>query len=276
MSILDRIVADTKDLVALARRKNSLDELRSGPFFNSPTLPLASALRSDDLAYIAEVKKASPSKGIIRYNFDVRSIALGYKLGGASVLSVLTEPAYFHGSLSHLALARQAVDLPLLRKDFIVDSYQLYEARAFGADAVLLIAAVLDASQLKELYAEAASLDLGCLVEVYDARELDKLDLDQIEVLGVNNRDLNTFEVDIRHSLEVFASVPARLIRVSESGLGDPLDLAHLQGEGVDAVLIGETFMRADEPGRCLRDLREQVAGHFAEQTRPTRLRRVV
>src|SRR5690606_32533930 len=160
-NILHRIVADTRDVVALAKRKCSLDELRSGPFFESPTLPLGPALRTKGLGYIGEIKKASPSKGIIRYNFDVRSIAVSYKHGGASAISVLTEPLYFHGSLQNLALARQAVDLPILRKDFIIDSYQLYEARAFGADAVLLIAAVLDPSQLKDLHDEATALGLS-------------------------------------------------------------------------------------------------------------------
>lgn len=276
MTILERIVADTKDLVALSKRKTSLDELRSGPFFNSPTLSLAPALRRNELGYIAEIKKASPSKGIIRYNYDVRAIAIDYKHAGASAISVLTEPTYFHGSLTHLALARQTVDLPLLRKDFIIDAYQLYEARAFGADAVLLIASALDACQIQDLYVEAESIGLSCLVEVYDVRELEKLDLDQIEILGVNNRDLNTFEVDINRSLNVFAAVPDHLVRVSESGLGNPLDLAHLQSEGIDAVLIGETFMRAAEPGNRLRELRHAVSACVHANQRPTRLRRVV
>ena len=274
MSILDRIVADTRDLVALARRRTPIEELREGPFFGSPTLPLAPVLRGPQLGFIAEIKKASPSKGVIRYNFDVRSIAVGYKHGGASAVSVLTEPIYFHGSLANLSLARQTVDLPILRKDFIVDPYQLYEARAHGADAVLLIATVLDAAQLADLHAEATSLGLSCLVEIYHPSELDRIDFNQVKILGVNNRDLNTFEVDISRSIDVFREVPAGVVRVSESGLGEAIDLARLRDEGIDAVLIGETFMRAENPGHALRSLRSDVTAYL--DGRRTPLRRVV
>lgn len=274
MSILHRIVADTRDLVAQAKQKTPISALREGPCFNGPTLPFGPALRRDPLGIIAEIKKASPSKGIIRYNFDVRSIAVGYKHAGASALSVLTEPMYFHGSLANLVLARQTVDLPILRKDFIVDSYQLYEARAYGADAVLLIASVLDAEQLKDLHAEATDLGLECLVEVYDPHELDRIDFDQVQVLGVNNRDLKTFEVDINRSLEVFRQAPDHVVRVSESGLGEAVDLADLQSAGVNAVLIGETFMKAADPGLALRHLRADVEAYVSGQKSP--LRRVV
>lgn len=274
MSILHRIVADTRDLVSRSRQRTPLDALRDGRFFGSPTLPLAPSLQRDRLGFIAEIKRASPSKGVIRQNFDVRSIAVSYKHGGASAISVLTEPLHFQGSLENLAIVRQTVDLPVLRKDFIVDSYQLYEARAFGADAVLLIAAVLEAEQLKDLHAEATSLGLSCLVEVHDPAELDRIDFDQVKVLGVNNRDLNTFKVDVNHSLAVFCQVPDHVICVSESGLGDAFDLAHLQGNGVDAVLIGETFMRATDPGRALRGLRRDVESILDGRKAP--LRRVV
>lgn len=274
MSILHRIVDDTRDIVEISRRKCSLEELRNGPFFNSPTLSLARALKRDDLSFIAEIKKASPSKGIIRYNFDVRSIAISYKHGGASAISVLTEPMYFHGSLQNLALARQAVDLPIMRKDFIVDPYQLYEARAFGADAVLLIAAVLERSELSDLHAQATELGLSCLVEVYHPSELERIDFDQVSILGVNNRDLNTFDVNVNHSVDVFRQAPRDLVRVSESGLEDPADLVHLRESGIDAALIGETFMRAENPGRRLHGLRQEV-NTFVE-VRKSPLRRVV
>lgn len=274
MNILERIVADTRDLVELSRRKVPLEELREGPFYGSPTLPLAPALRSEAMSFIAEIKKASPSKGILRFNYDVQSIAVGYKHGGARVLSVVTEPMYFHGALAHLSLVRQVVDLPLLRKDFIVDRYQLHEARAYGADAVLLIASVLDAVALQELHHEAIELGLGCLVEVYAASELERIELDRISVLGVNNRDLRTFEVNIEHSIGILGSVPDTIVKVSESGLGDPADIARLRESGIDAVLIGETFMRAPEPGRTLKALRADVDAQMSLRRVP--LRRVV
>ncbi len=271
MNILDAIVADTRALVARRKADVSLSSLERRPFCQSPTLPLAPALRRSELAVLAEIKKASPSKGLIRAEYDVADLARQYKMNGAAALSVLTEPLHFKGSLDHLALARRTVDLPLLRKDFIVDPYQLVEARAYGADAVLLIAAVLDRQQLYDLHQAADALGLSCLVEAYDLTELAKLDFDQVKILGVNNRDLRTFEVDVDHSLRVFRHVPEGVVRVSESGLRTAHDLAHLRRNGVDAVLIGETFMRAAEPGKKLRALREAT-----EPLLRTPLRKVV
>jgi indole-3-glycerol phosphate synthase len=189
----------------------------------------------------------------------VPDLARQYKHGGADAISVLTEPLHFQGSLEYLAAVRHAVDLPLLRKDFIIDPYQLIEARAYGADAVLLIATALERHQLYDLHQAAADLGLECLVEVYDPRELDKLDFTQVKILGVNNRDLRTFEVDIEHSLRTFAQAPDTVVRVSESGLGDAKDLAHLRRNGVHAVLIGETFMRAPHPGEAVRALKDDT-----------------
>jgi indole-3-glycerol phosphate synthase len=259
MSILDQILAETRQLVARRRAAVSISDLEAEPFFSGPTLPLAPVLRQGAPAIIAEIKKASPSRGVIRNDFEVATIARQYKLNGASAISVLTEPFFFQGSLQHLALVRQTVDLPLLRKDFILDAYQLYEARAYGADAVLLIAATLDATQLRDLYDTATSLGLSCLVEVHAIEELDHIDFDRIQILGVNNRNLRTFEVDVEHALRVFAHVPKRIVRVSESGLRKAGQLVHLYRHGVQAVLMGETFMRASEPGQCLSALRHDV-----------------
>lgn len=259
MTILDRIVEDTRTLVARRKQDISLRDLEAHPFFHGPTLPLAPALLRDHLAIIAEIKQASPSKGVIRPNLDVPAIARQYKSHGAAAVSVLTEPQHFQGSLENLALARQTIDLPLLRKDFIVDPYQLVEARAYGADAVLLIAAVLDAVQLRDLHQAANELGLSCLVEVYEEREIDKLDFDQVKVLGVNNRDLRTFEVNLDHAPDVFAHVPEHVVQVAESGLRSAKDLAYLRRRSVDAVLIGETFMRAKEPGVALATLHRET-----------------
>jgi indole-3-glycerol phosphate synthase len=218
------------------------------------------ALQERGMSFIAEVKKASPSKGQIREDFDPAWIAQQYAAHDASAISVLTEPQYFEGSLEYLAWIRAHVpDTPLLRKDFIIDPYQLVEARAVGADAVLLIATALDPGQLSELHAAADELGLSCLVEVYSEDDLQKIDWDQVEVLGVNNRDLTTFEVDIENSLRIFDQVPRNVGRVAESGLSDPDTLVRLRNAGINGVLIGEHFMRAENPGEALSALRDQA-----------------
>lgn len=240
--------------------------LEGAPLFDRAIRSLEQELRGSELAFIAEAKKASPSKGVIRENYDPVEIGRQYQEAGASALSVLTEPHYFQGSLDHLSAVREAVELPLLRKDFVIDPYQIFEARAYGADAVLLIAAVLDRGHLAELHSAADELGLACLVEVYEEREMEKLDFGQVRILGVNNRDLRTFEVDINHSLRVFASAPEHVVRVSESGLRTAQDLVHLHTNGVDAVLIGETFMRETRPGDALLRLREEVMAVLSDE----------
>ena len=273
-TILDQIVADTRELVARRKAHVPIRRLEEKPFFHGPTLSLAKALRRDHLAVIAEIKKASPSKGVIRPDFDVTDLARQYKAARADAVSVLTEPTHFQGSLDYLARARCTVDLPLLRKDFIIDPYQLVEARAYGADAVLLIAAVLDRVHLRDLHQAADALGLSCLVEVYEPEECDRIDFDQVKILGVNNRNLRTFEVDVDHALRVFAEVPEGIVRVAESGLRSADELAYLRARGVDAVLIGETFMRAAEPGAKLRAMKREVEEKLARARAP--LRRVV
>ena len=267
MTVLDRIVTDVK--IALERHKHlsPVHELEAAIRTARPVRDFESALNGPKLAVIAEIKRRSPSKGLLREPFDVQALAKDYTSAGANAISVLTEEDHFGGTLSHLALAAANSNCPLLRKDFIIDPYQLYQARANGADAVLLIAAILEASQLKDLLSLAAELKLACLVEVYDPVELDKIDFDQVAILGVNNRDLRSFEVDIDHSLRVFDLVGGEVIKVSESGLRSPADLAYLHRRGVDAVLIGETFMRAENPGVALRSLREKTATILTSHT---------
>lgn len=267
-NILTQIVQDTRRLVAERKAQTPGATLEAHPAFRRPTRSLAAALRQDHLAVIAEIKKASPSQGVIRPDFDVAAHARAYHANGAAALSVLTEPLYFQGALENLTLARAETDRPLLRKDFIIDPYQLLEARAYGADAVLLIAAVLDRHALHDLHQAATGLGLACLVEVYDRAELDRIDLDQVQILGVNNRDLRTFEVDIDHSLRVFAEVPPGVVRVSESGLKSAAHLAYLRRNGIDAVLIGETFMRAPDPGQALHALQTETQ-HLLETQAP-------
>ena len=260
-TILDDIIADTHDLVARRKRDTPTSELRDRPFYDDrEPLSLVEALQESGMSFLAEVKRASPSKGVIREDFDPARIAQQYAANDVSAISVLTEPQYFQGSIEHLAWIRAHVpDVPLLRKDFIVDPYQLVEARAVGADAVLLIATALDPGQLSELHAAATELGLSCLVEVYSEADLEKIDWDQVDILGVNNRDLTTFEVDLENSLRIFDQVPRSVGRVAESGLSDPETLVRLREAGVNGVLIGEHFMRAEDPGQALADLRDRA-----------------
>ena len=255
MTILDRIVADTREVVAARKATAPPETLESKAAFAQSRRSLEKALRTPGPAIIAEIKKASPSQGIIRSDFRPVEIARQYQAGGACAVSVLTEPRHFQGSLDDLQAARQAVSVPVLRKDFIIDPYQLTEARACGADAVLLIAAILSRTQLRDLLQAAHALDLDALIEVYAAQELDRIDFDEARIVGVNNRDLRTFDVDVRHSLRVFEQVPNSVVRVSESGLASGKEVRLLRERGVDAFLIGETFMRAEQPGDALTKL---------------------
>lgn len=260
VSILDDIIDDTRELVERRKNETPLSELKDRPFYNDrEPLSLVEALKERGLSFIAEVKKASPSKGVLREPFDPATVAQQYAQHGAAAISVLTEPLHFQGSIEHMAWIRAHVpETPLLRKDFIIDPYQLVEARAVGADAVLLIATALDPGRLSELHAAATELGLSCLVEVYTEEDLDKIDWDQVTVLGVNNRDLHTFEVDIEHSLRIFDQTPKSVGRVAESGLSDPKTLVRLRKAGVNGVLIGEHFIRADHPGKALSQLRSE------------------
>ncbi len=252
MSILDRIVADTRADLRDRKAAVTLSSLEDGAYFNREPIDLRAALRSNGISIISEVKKASPSRGVIREDFKPAEIARSYEKAGATAVSVLTEPRYFSGSLDDLQDVRRATSLPILRKDFIVDVFQLFEARACGADAVLLIAAVLDRIQLHDLVQASIELGLTPLVEVYEASELDRIDFDEVTVLGVNNRNLHTFEVDLTHSLRVFADAPQEVVRVSESGISTSAEVIFLAEHGIDAVLVGEALMRANDPGKAL------------------------
>lgn len=206
-------------------------------------------------AVIAEVKKASPSKGLLREDFEPDEIARQYQAGGASCLSVLTDHDFFQGSEAYLKLARAACDLPVLRKDFTVDPYQVYEARALGADCILLIVAALDDQALGSLHQLATELGLDVLVEVHDADELSRaLKLD-LKLVGINNRNLRTFETRLETTLELLPQIPEGVMVVSESGLHTPEDIERLRSHNVHAFLIGEAFMRAPDPGQALKQL---------------------
>ena len=206
-------------------------------------------------AVIAELKKASPSKGLIRPNFDVLQLAVELEQSGAACLSVLTDEQFFQGSLRNLELASQSVHIPCLRKDFIVDEYQILEARAHRADAILLIVAALDQDQLVALYRHAKDLGLDALVEVHDSAELDRALAAGCDLIGVNNRNLHTFEVSLNTSVELAPRIPADVVKVAESGIDSAADISRLRDSGFEAFLIGERLMRAPHPGDTLREL---------------------
>jgi indole-3-glycerol phosphate synthase len=203
-------------------------------------------------AVIAEVKKASPSKGVLRADFIPADIAQSYAEHGAACLSVLTDQQFFQGSIDYLKQARASCDLPVLRKDFMVDPYQVYEARAMGADCILLIAACLDDAQMQSLEALAMSLDMAVLVEVHDGAELQRALQLKTPLLGINNRNLKTFEVSLDTTLGLLKDVPAGYLLVTESGISTVADVQRMRSAGVQAFLVGEVFMRADEPGQAL------------------------
>ena len=258
-TILDTILARKREEVAARRERTSLFELKaraaSAPPLRGFADAVAAKIAAGQAAVIAEVKKASPSKGVIRADFDPAAIARSYAAGGAACLSVLTDVDFFQGADEYLVAARDACALPVLRKDFIVDAYQLYEARVLGADCVLLIAAALDDAQLSEYAFIADELGMDVLVEVHDLDELERALPIPARLLGINNRNLKTFEVSLQTTLELKVAVPADRVLVTESGILAPADVARMRAAGVHGFLVGEAFMRADEPGVALAQL---------------------
>ncbi|MGE0680493.1 MAG: indole-3-glycerol phosphate synthase TrpC [Candidatus Binatia bacterium] len=254
--ILDEIVAYKKEELAVEKQKVSLPQLQEMPLFAVAPPAFLQAVRDGvGRSIIAEVKKASPSKGVIRTDFEPLQLARAYAANGAAAISVLTEKKFFQGGLDYLRLIREHVALPLLRKDFLFDPYQVYEARAFGASAILLIVAILSDLQLSELNALAQSLGMDCLVEVHDEQELERALRCSVSLLGINNRDLRTFHTTIETSERLVRLIPSHIAVVSESGLSRRDQLARLEAQGVRAFLIGETFMAAADPGAPLREL---------------------
>ena len=248
MNILDKIIADKKQEVTLKKSVVSVRQLESSDLFERPSLSLSKSIQNGS-GIIAEHKRRSPSKGTISDNFSVQDIIKGYENAGASGISVLTDMKYFGGCLDDLLLARATVKIPLLRKEFIIDPYQIIEAKAFGADAILLIAAVLTPIEIKQFSELAQSLGLEILLEVHNESELDQSIIPQINMIGVNNRTLKTFEVDLQTSIDLAAKIPAEYIKVSESGISSIESIKHLQQFGYQGFLIGENFMKTDNPG---------------------------
>ncbi len=259
--ILDEIAADTRKRVAAEKEQISLEDMkRKAKEMSADTgFPFEQALRAEGIQFICEVKKASPSKGVIAKDFPYLDIARDYERAGAAAISVLTEPHYFKGSNEYLKEIADTVTIPLLRKDFTVDPYMIYQAKVLGASAVLLICAILTDEELREYQKIADSLGLSALVEAHDETEVARALACGARIIGVNNRDLRDFKVDITNSVRLRKLVPQEIVFVSESGMKTPEDIAVLRGNGTDAVLIGEVLMRSADKKEALEKLRGNV-----------------
>ena len=245
--MLDKIIAQKRQEIEQRKKSVTLTYLQERIARQKPSLDIALNLKGNHIRLIAEVKQASPSRGMLIPNLNPVELAQTYAEGGAAAISVLTEENHFMGSIEHLAAIREVVGLPLLRKDFIFDPYQVYESRAYGADALLLIVAVLNQEQLKELVSLSHSLGLRCLVEVHNEDEVERAVLSKAEIIGINNRDLDTFSIDINMTRRLRPLIPQERIVVSESGIKSKRDIEKLGKWGVDAVLVGEALVTASD-----------------------------
>jgi indole-3-glycerol phosphate synthase len=257
LNILDRILAAKRAEIAACKSAMPASAVearaRSAPAARDFVSSIRARIAAGEAAVIAEIKRASPSRGVLRQSFDPAEIARSYEAGGAACLSVLTDREFFQGSAEHLQAARAACTLPVLRKDFIFDAYQVHEARAMGADCVLLIAACLPLDDMKALEAQAEALGMAVLVEVHDASELEAALELRTPLLGINNRDLRTFETRLESTLSLLPGVPEDRVVVTESGILSAADVARMRSRGVHAFLVGEAFMRSPDPGAALR-----------------------
>ena len=259
MNILDKITADKRTEVALRKSLIPISQLEQSVLFERPTVSLAEKLRTSNTGIIAEHKRRSPSKSVINHNLNVNDVAKGYEDAGVCGMSVLTDGKYFGGSLDDLLLARASCNLPLLRKEFIIDEYQLLEAKAYGADVILLIAAILTRDEIKQFSEFAKSLNLDVLLEVHSEEELNKSIMPSLDMLGVNNRNLKTFDVSLDTSKSLSALIPDDFVKVSESGISNIEAIKSLQPFGYQGFLIGENFMKTDNAGESAKTFIEQL-----------------
>ena len=249
MDILNKIVADKVIEVKLKKDLIPITQLEASALFERKSVSLATKLKNSNSGIIAEHKRRSPSKAVINHGLNVSDVAVGYQLAGVCGMSVLTDGKYFGGSLDDLLLARASVEIPILRKEFIIDEYQIIEAKAYGADVILLIAAILNKKQIENFSNLAKQLGLEVFLEVHNIEELERCIMPGLDLLGVNNRNLKTFEVDLNTSKELSAQIPREFVKVSESGISNTLSIKELRTFGFQGFLIGENFMRTDMPG---------------------------
>lgn len=262
MTILDKIVERKRIEVAEAKAKTTLQQLEQYPLFGRTCYSLKDSIENPQrTGIIAEYKRASPSKGLINGVSTVQEVVQGYQDAGASAISVLTDSDFFQGSLTDLTVAREVLQLPLLRKEFIVDSYQIAEAKAYGADIILLIAACLSPDDVQSLAAYAKSLGLNVLLEVHNEEELQRSISDNIDAIGVNNRNLKDFSVSLTHSYDLVDKIPSNFIKVSESGISDPKTIKDLKNRGFHSFLIGENFMKTANPGDAMKNFVNELKG---------------
>jgi len=261
MNILDKIVKDKRVEVALRKNLIPIKQLENSVLFDRKNVSLAKNLRNSNTGIIAEHKRRSPSKSIINNSLNVQDVAKGYENAGVCGMSVLTDAKYFGGSLDDLLLARASCNLPLLRKEFIIDEYQILEAKAYGADVILLIAAILTKKEIKQFSELAKSLQLDVLLEVHNEAELNKSIMPSIDMLGVNNRNLKTFEVSLDTSKALSEMIPNEFVKVSESGISSIEAIKELQPYGYQGFLIGENFMKTDNPGESAKQFIKKLEG---------------
>lgn len=251
MNILDAIITDKKREVVLKKSIIPMTQLENAVLFGSRTTSLSKLLRNSPSGIIAEHKRRSPSKSIISNAFSVEEVVKGYESAGVCGISILTDGKYFGGSLDDLLLAKAAVNVPILRKEFIIDEYQILEAKAHGADAILLIAAVLTRKEIQQLSEFAQSIALEVLLEIHNLEELEKSVMPSLDMIGVNNRNLKTFEVNLNYSKELASKIPIDFVKVSESGISTITAVKELKTFGFEGFLIGENYMKTDNPGQA-------------------------
>lgn len=260
MTILDKIIERKKVEVEKAKALVPLEKLLNYPYFSVACLSLReSILDPEKTGIIAEYKRASPSKGDINNTAAVEDVVKAYEEAGASAVSVLTDGEFFKGNLADLSKAREAISIPILRKEFIVDKYQITEAKAYGADIILLIAACLKKEEVKEFAAYAKQIGLNVLLEVHNEQELLDNLFEEIDAIGVNNRNLKDFSVDLQHSYDLLNQIPSEYIKVSESGISDPETIKALKAAGFQGFLIGENFMKTSDPGQAIKDFVKEI-----------------
>ena len=262
MNILDRIIIDKRREVELKKSIIPTSQLEKSILFERKTISLSNNLKQSTTGIIAEHKRRSPSKAEISYAFSVEEVVQGYEDGGACGVSVLTDAKYFGGSLDDLILARAALSIPLLRKEFVIDEYQILEAKAYGADLILLIASCLSRQEIQKFSIFAKSLGLEVLLEVHDLDELQQSIVPSLDMIGVNNRNLKTFNVSLENSMALSNEIPDDFVKISESGISTSSDVLELQKHGYKGFLIGESFMRSENPGAAIKTFVSQINNH--------------
>lgn len=259
MNILDKIVERKMAEVNQLKNLQSYSSLEKSDYFGIPTKSLSKNILQNQISIIAEHKRKSPSKKEINFTSKTKDIVSGYEKHGAVGISVLTDMYFFGGSKKDLKIVKEACNIPLLRKDFIIDEFQIIESRSIGADAILLIAAILTKKQISNFSRIAKELGLNVLTEIHSIDELQKCDLKNIDIIGVNNRDLKSFQVDINNSIKISKHIPSEIVKISESGIENPRDIKNLMNEGFDGFLIGERFMKSENPGASLKKFIEET-----------------